>query len=81
MGLDKSDLDGEMSVQRHILCSLEYNLGLRKGVRNGEVTLLCSSTRLKKSLAELAKLIIFLGVGGQVLCDLQMQYYNTEIGI
>ena len=44
MGLGKSDLNEEVTVLQggltSILCTVEYNLGLSKGDRNGKVTLL-----------------------------------------
>ena len=39
-GLDKSDLNGEVTILQGVHCTVEYNLGLSKGDRNGEVTLL-----------------------------------------
>ena len=33
-------LNGEVTVLEGVICTVEYNLGLRKGDRNGEVTLL-----------------------------------------
>ena len=38
MGLGKSDLYGEVTVLQD--CTVEYNLGVSKGDRNGEMTLL-----------------------------------------
>ena len=41
--LGKSDLNqvnGEVTVLQGVLCTVEYNLGLSKGDRNGDVTLL-----------------------------------------
>ena len=40
MGQDKSELNGEVTVLQGVHCTVEYNLGLRKGDRNDEVTLL-----------------------------------------
>ena len=39
-GLDESDLNGEVTVLQGVLCTVEYNLGMSKGDRNEEVTLL-----------------------------------------
>ena len=38
--LGKSYLNGEVTVLEGVVCTVEYNLGLRKGDPNGEVTLL-----------------------------------------
>ena len=38
--MDKSDLNGEVTILQGFLCIVEYNLGLGMGDRNGEVTLL-----------------------------------------
>ena len=40
MGLGKSYLNGEMTVLQGVNYTVEYNLGLRKGDLNSEVTLL-----------------------------------------
>ena len=40
MGLDKSDIYEEVTVLQGRNCTVEFNLGLGKGDRNGEVTLL-----------------------------------------
>ena len=39
-GLGKIYLNGEVTVIQWVLFTVEYNLGLTKGDRNGEVTLL-----------------------------------------
>ena len=39
-GLGKSDLNGEVTLLKGVICTVEYNLGLSKGDRNDEVTLL-----------------------------------------
>ena len=39
-GLGKSDLNEEVTVLQRRNCTVEYNLGQRKGDPNGEVTLL-----------------------------------------
>ena len=38
-GLDKNDLNGEVTVLQRVHYTVEYNLGLSEGDRNGEVTL------------------------------------------
>ena len=40
VGRGKNDLNGEVTVYRGLNCTVEYNLGLRKGYPNVEVTLL-----------------------------------------
>ena len=39
-GLGKSGLNADVAVLQGLNCTVEYNLGLRKGDPNGEVTLL-----------------------------------------
>ena len=39
-GLDKSDLNGEVTLLQGVICNVEYNLGLSHGDCNGEVFLL-----------------------------------------
>ena len=39
VGRGKNDLNGEVIVYRGLNCTVEYNLGLRKGYPNVEVTL------------------------------------------
>ena len=39
-GLDKSDINGEVTVLQGVHCTVDYNLALGKSDRNGEVTLL-----------------------------------------
>ena len=39
-GLGKSDLNGEVTILQGVICIVEYNLGLIKGDRNGEMALL-----------------------------------------
>ena len=38
--LGKSDLNGEVTLLRGVICTVEYNLGLRQGDCNWEVFLL-----------------------------------------